>query len=93
MTEQEKSLELARLMGFSVISVKGQEGLFWHDTFRDAPMPYEPYDLCPNGLAQFAAILLKFQEVVREFPQWTEDFECTQANILDEILRVNGVEA
>ena len=66
-----------------------------------------PYEESEDGYTQAHAILLKFPEVmVRVFPhvpvfdrnnnfkelQINEDFEPTQENLLDEILRMNGVD-
>jgi len=78
MNEKEKSLELAKLMGW-----------------REKINPYGK-----GGLAQFAAILLKFPEVFEYaegggYLKPTEHGGCdmapTQENILDEILKINGV--
>ena len=104
MTEQEKSLELAKLMGWKITTLTG--GADWHlvreDVLQISDMypVLEPYAQCSEGLAQFAAILLKNPEVMmrfngcicpeRECEQSTES-EPTQENILDEILRINGV--
>lgn len=67
-----------------------------------------PYDESPDGRAQFAAILLRFPEVFESFVEQSvegtnidgteqcADFwpngEPTQANLLDAILRMNGIE-
>ena len=91
MNEQEKSLALAELMEWeldSPLSTKYSytkyNGLNWRIL--------EPYDASQEGKAQFSDILLKFPEVMfDEYKHWDLD-ECTQANILDEILRMNGVE-
>lgn len=108
MNVQEKSLKLAELMGWTIqdcafgkmIKVFNEQGGFHR------------IDLCPYddkefgmGSAQFAAILLKFPEVMDQANNYgfadgmliccskhESYYEPTQANILDEILRMNGVE-
>ena len=68
------------------------------------PDHYTPYNDTDRGLAQFAAIMLKFFPVVMtrlSFVECIVNGSCmqnmsqpiapTQANILDEILRMNGV--
>ena len=103
MNEPEKSLELAKLMLWQKAS--------WNNSgVVDSDAETEPYLFCSqelgplmlnpyhpvDGLAQFAAILLKFPEVLYEPDSygvlWGAHVEPTQANILDEILRMNGVE-
>jgi len=66
----------------------------------------EPYSPRGEGLAQFAAILLQFPDVFAEFDKnkygweqrdcegnWNvgDEYKPTQENILDEILKLNGV--
>jgi len=100
MTEQEKSLKLAELMGWDVgndsqtgrlvVTIRhGMSGWF-----------LEPYaGDTTGGLAQFAAILLKFPEVMKRI-YWYDDAiqHCvdtippTQTNILDEVLAMHGVD-
>jgi len=101
--EKEKSLELAKLMGW-----KGYYADFEHydfvwdcnPDFDCTQYKLEPYEKSEEGLAQFAAILLKFPEVFEYaegggYLKPTEHGGCdiapTQENILDEILRMNGV--
>jgi len=95
MNEQEKSLKLAELCPD-----------IW--AFWKPEKDWNPYSESINGLAQFAAILLKFPEVMcslvpityfdadedeRKSLRKTMNYNGpTQANILDEILRMNGVE-
>jgi hypothetical protein len=94
-TEAEKSMMLAELMEWEVDSFRGGAyTTFWGYT------THGPYMTTKTGLAMFAAILLKFPEVMLNM----HDLECTcmaptcfvfeptQANILDEILRMNGKE-
>ena len=93
MNEQEKSLELAELMGWKLVTIFGDAD--WHIVREPAFLNndkfpvLEPYAYDADGLAQFAAILLKFPEVFEDFMY---EFIPTQSNILDEILRMNGVE-
>lgn len=109
MNEQEKSLALAKLMGW-----RTQGCICWLPyEVKAAYRPYgsesntaevQPYKDNEVGLAQFAAILLKFPEVMHELSGYDDHPEHggvgenffneppTQANILDEILRMNGVE-
>ena len=105
MTEKEKSLKLAELMGWKLVTIFGdadwnivrEPALLNNDEF---PV-LEPYVYGADGLAQFAAILLKFPDVMT-FVSYEADTtlkmynglelkEPTQSNILDEILRMNGV--
>jgi hypothetical protein len=108
MDEEQKSLKLAELMKWFIF--ESQHGDYriqkTGDVLRTETL--EPYCKDSNtGLAQFAAILLKFPEMMEEYCQgikghgfmrWSEsdkDFVWlppTQANILDEILRMNGVD-
>jgi len=104
MTEQEKSLKLAELMGWRKYphspdmkrgvsySVRGIDGMP-----SASIVDLEPYAATPIGRVQFAAILLKFPEVITHFVDGEGELstantygEPTQANILDEILRMNG---
>jgi len=106
MTNDEKSLKIAELMGW-----KGYYTDFTrHDFIWDCNPDFdctqyklEPYEKSEEGLAQFAAILLKFSDIMQRFGRlngvWhirckkheITEREPTQANILDEILRMNGV--
>ena len=105
MNTQDKSLKMAELMGVTICvghtsAINDCNGLSigkeWH-----------PYDDWVEGRSQFAAILLKFPEVMLRF-KWRYrpivldaeskarakkiwNIQPTQANILDEILRMNGV--
>jgi len=98
MNEQEKSLKLAELMGWDI--KVDPLGFAYFECNNGKLVPYE---LSRNGLAQFAAILLKFPEVMHAYVskyqahgnpsdilRWKR--KPTQANILDEILRMNGVD-
>jgi len=104
MNEQEKSLKLAELMGWEV------EKHIYSDLSITTCIRGTDEELCPyeyeDGLAQFAAILLEFIEVMYshaivntltyaegcyEFA-WNNDEQPTQAKILDEILRMKGVD-
>ena len=84
---QAKSLQLAELMRYDEFTpvVRYCE---WH-----------PYDKSVSGLAQFAAILLKYIHLLPSFEQEHDQcgkwmpFEPTQESLLDCILRMNGVEA
>ena len=100
MTEREKSLELAELMGWKV---------YWEDNGAESVPVLKMGNRqiagtlnTYNNLAQFAAILLKYPEVLVRprfigclnnkelaYPDYNKP---TQENILDEILRMNSVE-
>jgi len=114
MKEREKSLKLAKLMGWRV----DKDGCAY--LFDSGFQPVNPYDTGAFGLSQFAAILLRFPDVMQRFiveeefdglndvMQWLrvrQDVTCrrgeyidvkrmlgapTQADILDEILRMSG---
>jgi len=99
MNEKEKSLKLAELMGWKLHL--GTDYEYWSGMDKDLGgignyhcQSLDPY----TSLAQFAAILLKFPEVMDRstHPEIMGGtglpFEPTQANILDEILRMKGVE-
>jgi len=109
MNEQEKSLKLAELMGWKVepdqynkpLVFSGIKSKVLYGTYYEELCMYSDEE---EGLAQFAAILLKFPEVMLRIVHRTtvssirreslhEDFlvNPTQANILDEILRMNGI--
>ena len=101
MNEQEKSLKLAELMGWPMWSLRPKDML---DTelIKGFGAHLCPYKETKHGLAQFAAILLRFPEVMAKIivvdtSSDGDDFvklriKPTQANILDEILKLNGVE-
>jgi len=110
MNEQEKSLKLAELMGFAIEYIGPPDmatGYSRHTMFHKvsgAMRSWEPYKESTFGLSQFAAILLRFPEVMTR-QSFTNHFanaglsyrshfqlEPTQANILNEILRMNGVD-
>lgn len=100
MNVEQKSLELAKLMGWRVY--EGDNGL--HFTHEMGCL--SPYDDRPrsDGRAQFAAILLGSPEVLigikkgdfgmtlkyREDSGWMS-IALDQESILDEILRMNGI--
>jgi len=107
MKEQEKSIELAKLMGWDMSDVLGKDYIttsMGQPEFL-AQMCLRPYGSMPNDLAQFAAILLKFPEVMMMFAfdkddsRWLDNKdsedgdlfygEPTQEAILDEILRMH----
>lgn len=87
-----KSLKLAELMGWGIEMYKGRETIGAGSPMRGHYI--RPYEDCEHGLAQFAAILLKFPEVMNSFSyeEGRPDMPPTQANILDEVLRMKGVE-
>jgi len=107
MTELEKSLKLAELMGWEVSEIGW---IIIHPTWQDYELNegysgefLHPYKKSMEGLAQFAAILLKFPEFIGDIsskyactckaedcPKWMDGYRPTQSNILDEILRMNG---
>ena len=101
MNEQEKSIKLAELMGWErkpnpySNGAYADEDYVWDVDVRliNGVYPYASHEF---GLAQFAAILLKFPEVMIRFMWGGEHgkyfINPTQSNILDEILRMNGVE-
>jgi len=91
MKTKEKSLELAKLMGWD-IAIHGGD--------RETPMvkisshkwwALEPYANRDGGLAQFAAIALKFPFVFGLTKEGDHDMLPTQERILDEILRRESV--
>lgn len=94
-TEEEKSLALAELMGLIVSEDNSVMSRNAFDRSHDWKV-YNPYEGNIAGLAQFAAILLRFPEVfdsVEDVIISCEDGAMrpfNQANILDEILRMNG---
>jgi len=108
MNEQEKSLKLAALMGWKLQD--GTDFEYWSGMSKDLGWisNYHCQRLDPyTDLAQFAAILLKFPEVMHKITRHTGSYnsnmkflgvqgrfivEPTQANILNEILVMNGVE-
>jgi len=100
MNEAQKSMELAKLMGWKLtkkLIIKKNHSYHLGNT------PLMPYSRKVSGRAQFADILLKFPEVMCNFvevitcgdEQLCGEIELswkpTQQNILDEILRMNGV--
>jgi len=97
---KEKSRMLAELMGWNPYGI--HDNAYYMVSFMGNIVRAEPYLGTKKGLAQFAAILLKFPEVMMEWSYihtdgigWIDgaDKSCgkpTQANILDEILRMEG---
>jgi len=110
--ETQKSLALAELMGWEInnaanasepVSVCTDYAV---STIDSQPTSYwlQPYEHTAVGLAQFAAILLKFPRVFCRFTQgdfdgftsllfddgYHDKLEPTQANVLDEILKMQG---
>jgi hypothetical protein len=91
MKEQEKSLKLAELMGWETIVDNMGRYLVVNTSYNWLHHSYlTPYGSGSYSLAQFAAILLANIQVTRTAGY--RYIEPTQANILDEILRMNGVE-
>ena len=105
MNEYEKSLKLAELMGWKLHL--GTDYEYWSGMAKDLGgiSNYDCQSLHPyTNLAQFAAIFLKFRDVMynpcfesydtHKGLSYSEpiDKEPTQANILDEILAMSGVE-
>jgi len=92
MNEKEKSLKLAKLMRWRV----DKDGCTY--LFDSGLQPVNPYDTGAYGLSQFAAILLKFPEMMLVWQRYFDPdsqepryiLEPTQAIILDEILRMYG---
>jgi len=91
---EEKSLMLANLMGWE--PDHDDPNYYW---VKEFPVMLCMYEDNPEGLAQFAAILLKFPESVSgyarkceraDFSGWFGD-SSTQENLLDEILQMNEV--
>jgi len=101
MNEHEKLLKLAELMAWKVAV---SDEYLKVDKFGNGVFtPFNPYTRGQDGLSQFAAILLKFPQVMMQFAfdkekdRWlgTVDGdlfhgEPTQENILDEILRMHA---
>ena len=115
MNTQDKSLKLAELMKWEVedfpsLIGRGSSPLIASHEFKGEWVRIYPDDSDNHddkilSLAQFAAILLKFPEVMARIVNYEESLwewypsadanghlEPTQANILDEILRMNGVD-
>jgi len=105
MDTQGKSSALAKVMGWdlSTYGTKLPEHMR-EERIQVAPfddMVLDPYSTEPNGLAQFAAISLKFPEVLNMYsckvtnnprsPIWKDGNKPTQENMLDEILKMNGI--
>ena len=102
MNEQEKSVKLAELMGWDEFKHTGAYVVFSEYELSEL----KPYCTDVQGLAQFAAILLKFPEVIFRqaditsidtgkdigFDSRWHYYDFNQTEILDEILRMNGVE-
>jgi len=100
MKEKEKSLELAKLMKWDVVTLNGDSD--WYVVLEailklDEYPVLEPYSPRGEGLAQFGAILLQFPEVF-EYASGGGFIQCkdvyirpTQESILDGILMMNGV--
>jgi len=100
MNEKEKSLELAKLMGWRVHVYDT------HVNFDGGVIDgvLQPYEKSKSGLAQFGAIELQHKKVMMRFAfdlcddRWLDSKdgelfhgEPTQENILDEILKLHGV--
>ena len=93
MNTEEKSLKLAELMEWNPTKITpladwsfiGNESA--HELWKST---IEPYAYSVDGLAQFAAILLKLPEVGAHFFGRWDKF--TQECVLDHILRMNGVD-
>jgi len=101
MHETEKSLKLAELMGWDVVRrPQRDERVIISDYGRNlgGNVTLCPYRNTVSGCSQFALILLRFPEVMNEVKDMSMSSETygigvepTQANILDEILRMNDV--
>jgi len=96
MNEQDKSIALAKLMGWDVHIYDTQ--IHFKGVGIDGVL--QPYDEREYGRAQFATLLLTFPDVLLVFQlakeggvgEWEYLLKPTQENILDEILRMNGVD-
>ena len=99
MNKHDKSIKLAELMGWDVFLNCNDKLVMEGELELQLVNPYSDNDC---GKAQFTDILMKFPEIIIAFtnnftcdccaadcPIWTK--EPTQENILDEILRMNGV--
>lgn len=95
MTEIEKSRKLAELMGWKVmVSTMGTKPKHMVNMGSSEWYTLRPYNSDHWGLAQFAAILLKYPHVF-EYAKgggYINGKEPTQENILDEVLRINGID-
>ncbi|MDX8383422.1 MAG: hypothetical protein R8M45_05030 [Ghiorsea sp.] len=89
MNEQEKSLEHARIMGWRIYQ-KSFGDIYTRVKVYDYGVSLRPYADDEEGLAQFAAILLKYLQDDDMPPLLM--FDPTQENILNEILVNNDVE-
>jgi len=95
-SEEKKSLALAELMGWALepMSPNGKWGMRYSCAGLHT-YPLQPYKNNPIGLAQFAAILLKFN-IAHRFTSGYSGLgaygKWTQKGILDEVLLMNGVE-
>jgi len=99
--ETQKSLALAELMGWEQAETCPH---VWFMGNGLGQMHLHPYSKSYSGLAQFAAILLKFPRVFCRFTEgdldgftsllfddgYHDKLEPTQANVLDEILKMQG---
>ena len=103
--EKQKSLALAGLVGWELQNSRllpSQPPCIYHNAGAVECLMLDPYnDTDRNGLAQFAAILLKFPEAMAcqfstvclsDGSMLTRNtpVKPTQANILDEILKLNN---
>ena len=90
-TEEQKSLALAKLMGYK----KHSDGTwtdgkgYWPNVAGGGYGRFVPYENSTLGKAQFATILLEFKTPFF-VKTWSAGLEPTQTNILDEILRMEG---
>ena len=97
MNTEGKSMMLAKLMGWGIYGGRVTDEVGSDRIGFCEPCPYSDTQ---QGLAQFAAIMLRFPEVLARFKlmdsgEWMGGLiggEPTQSNILDEILRMNGKE-
>ena len=110
MNQEDKSIELAKLMGWLHEDEESTAPWIWLQWL-------EPYNNTRIGRSQFAAILLRFPEVIEKFvcTEGHKHLNCTtkeqydgygglfqgfipvekpftQESVLDEILKMNGVE-
>ena len=100
MNTKDKSIKLAELM--ELTDRTHANSIYHYVMWNGKKTAFTPYYGTDTGRAQFAAILLKFPEVMQysNLVWWDSYNDCqnpdylppTQANILDEILRMNGVD-
>ena len=80
---EEKSLLLAELMGWKITHDPDWVWPQMHEPYVHHSL--RPYEECENGRAQFAAILLRFKEVITRFRLYTNE----DRHIFDQWQRLN----